>query len=69
MTDTLGDDLLHGVKAIAAYIGESERRTFYLLERNMLPATKLGARWVSRKSAIAKRFDLDGDQRETCNAA
>jgi hypothetical protein len=30
---SLGADVLRGVKPIAAFLGETERRTFYLLEK------------------------------------
>ncbi len=55
MSDT-GQDLLWGVRAIAADIDQSERKTFYLLERGLLPGGKVGARWVASKSAIAEHF-------------
>ena len=38
---TLADDMLVGVEAIAAYIGEDPRKTFYLLQKKQLPAFKL----------------------------
>jgi hypothetical protein len=46
----LAEDLLSGVKAIAEYRGEPERRTYHLLETGQIPGYKLGGRWNSRKS-------------------
>jgi hypothetical protein len=48
--DTLADNLLRGVKAIAEFRGESPRRMNYLLERGLLPGFKIGNRWYLRKS-------------------
>jgi hypothetical protein len=53
----LADDLLHGVAEISAFIGESRRRTFYLLERGLLPAGKMGATWIASKSVIRASYD------------
>ena len=52
----LADDLLSGVKAIARFTGDSERRVYHLLETGQLPGFKLGGRWTSRKSTILKRI-------------
>jgi hypothetical protein len=48
--DNYADDVLRGVREIATYLGETERRTHYLLERRMLPAYQIGSRWEMRKS-------------------
>ena len=53
----LADDLLRGVKPIAEFIGEKERRTFYLLERRYVPAGKIGAAWVASKRALRAHFE------------
>ena len=37
---TLGDDLLWGVPAIAAYLKQPERRILYLIEAGRLPINK-----------------------------
>jgi hypothetical protein len=49
---TTSPDYLHGARAIAAHLGVSPRRAFYLLENRMVPASKLGAAWVARASRI-----------------
>jgi hypothetical protein len=46
------NDLLWGVEAIAAYIGRNVRQTYYLVQTQKIPAQKMGALWVSRKSTI-----------------
>ncbi len=53
---SLKDDLLRGVTKIADHIGESERRTYYLLERSLIPGFKIGAIWHSRKSALDRHY-------------
>ena len=53
----LRDDTLRGAKAIADFIGESERRTFYLLEKRQLVAFKRGEIWHSRKSTILRDIE------------
>jgi hypothetical protein len=57
MSDTsIADDLLRGVKPISAFLGESERRVFYLLERGLIPGGKIGASWVASKTALREHF-------------
>jgi hypothetical protein len=54
-------DLIWGCSAIAKAIGRSERSTFHLLERQLLPAKRVGGRWVaSRKKLLAT---LTADER------
>jgi hypothetical protein len=67
---TLGDDLLVGCTAIAAERGEDERRTYYKLERGLLPATKIAGRWTTTRS-ILRRFhdELLADALERAKAA
>lgn len=48
----MNTDYLHGARAIAAHLGVSTRRAFYLLENRLIPSTKLGATWVARRSSI-----------------
>ena len=55
-TATPAEDLLEGVDAISAFIGQPKRRTNYLLEQGRLPAGKLGARWVASKRQLAAFF-------------
>ena len=53
----LADDLLRGVKPIAEFIGESERRTFYLCERGYIPAGKCGWQWIASKRALRAHYN------------
>ncbi|MGL3211653.1 hypothetical protein [Bradyrhizobium sp. BR 1433] len=50
----LPDDLLWGVQAIATHIKRTVRQTYYLIERDLIPATKLGARTI-----VARRSEID----------
>ena len=44
---SLKEDVLFGAQAIADELGFELRKTFYLLERGYLPATKCGATWTA----------------------
>jgi hypothetical protein len=58
---SIGDDLIWGAKAIAAELNQSERQTFHLLERGLLPAGKVGEKWVgSRKTLRAHMLKITG---------
>ena len=59
--DNIANISLAGVKAIAAYIGKTERQTFYLLSTGRLPGWKIGAVWHSTKPKLRAR--LLGDDR------
>jgi hypothetical protein len=50
--DEPSTDGLRGVRAIAGFIGETERRTSYLLENRVLPAGKEGAAWIASKKRL-----------------
>jgi hypothetical protein len=54
---TLANDLLRGIPAIAAYLGDSEPRVYYAAERGLLPLGKLGANWIGSKKALTAYFD------------
>jgi hypothetical protein len=53
---TLGADLLWGAASIAAELGLSVRKTFYLLENGLIPAQKIGGLWVASRSRLRQRF-------------
>lgn len=53
---SLADDTLAGVEAIASFIGETPRRTFYLLSAGQLPAFKRGRTWRARKSTLLRHI-------------
>src|SRR5215831_17306938 len=55
------DDLVWGCVAIAKVIGRSERSTFHMLERRLLPAKRIGRRWcASRRRLLAALTGNDG---------
>ena len=54
---TLADDLLRGVPAIAAFMGDSERRTYYALETKQLPGGKLRGMWIASKRKLRERIE------------
>lgn len=49
-------DLIWEVSEIAKFIGQSERQTFHLLSSGILPAKKVGKRWVAERSQLARFF-------------
>ena len=53
---SLSDDLLRGVKAISEFIGEDERRTFYLAEKGYIPLGKEGATWIGSKKTLRAHY-------------
>ena len=65
--EDLADDLLRGVKAIAAFTGLKNREVYYLAEKGKLPLFKMGARkWCGRKSTLRRHIDdLEASQKAT----
>jgi hypothetical protein len=54
---SLADDLLDGMKAISRFLGQSERRTYYLAEKGLLDGVfKQGNRWVGLKSVMREGY-------------
>ena len=58
MTTTIDEttpaDVLWGAEAIAKVIGQSERATYHLLATGLVPAKRIGGRWVaSRRKLLA----------------
>jgi hypothetical protein len=45
-------DPVWGAAAIGRVIGRNQRLTFSLLERGLLPARKVGGRWVASKRKL-----------------
>jgi hypothetical protein len=56
---TLGDDLLMGVAAIAAELGERPRRVEYLLGRGLIPGRRVGRRWYASRAALRAFFERE----------
>jgi hypothetical protein len=55
--DSIGDDLLSGISEIAAFIGQTPKRTYYLCEQGHLPAFKWNKIWQARKSKIVSTIE------------
>jgi hypothetical protein len=53
---TLRDDIIRGASAIAAEIGVTRRKAFYLLENKRLPAAKEQGVWISSRSALRRHY-------------
>jgi hypothetical protein len=54
----LSDDLIRGMAGIAAFVGESERRCYFLAEKGLLPGVfKQGGHWRGLKSKIRQGFE------------
>jgi hypothetical protein len=54
----IAEDLLEGIKAIAQFIGTTERRAFYLAEKGVLDGVfKQGGRWIGLKSKIRDGYE------------
>jgi hypothetical protein len=56
------DDILWGCAAIAEVIGQSTRQTFYLLEQLMIPARKVGKKWVASRRALMRALGAGEEQ-------
>jgi hypothetical protein len=50
------DDLIWGVGSIAAVINQSPRQAHYALTKGLLPAGKIGDKWVASKAALREHF-------------
>ena len=46
------DPIIWGGVAIARVLNTTPRRAFYLLEKGLIPATKVGGTWAGRRSAL-----------------
>ena len=54
----LSSDRLRGMKAIAQFIGEDERRCYYLATNGLLPGVfKQGSVWLGLKSVIREGYE------------
>lgn len=52
----LKDDLLMGAKAVAEFVGISERQVYHMLARRQLPGFKIGNTVAAQKSTIIKHI-------------
>ncbi|MBL0374009.1 DNA-binding protein [Rhizobium sp. KVB221] len=49
-------DLIWEVAEIAKLIGRTDRQTFHMLSAGLLPAKKVGGRWVCSRSKLIAFF-------------
>ena len=66
----LTKDRLRGMAAIAAFVGESDRRCYYLATKKMLPGVfKEGGCWIGLKSKIQEGYERSAEDRENTAGA
>ena len=51
------DDLLTGASEIAKFFKCNERRAYYMLRTEQVPAFQLGRKWHARRSTLTKFFE------------
>lgn len=54
--DDLANDLVWGAKAIASALGVDTRTGFYLLEKGLVPAKKVGRAWVASRRQLREHL-------------
>jgi hypothetical protein len=57
MTDTPQPEVLHGARAIADFLGVSEKAVYHMAERKRIPTFKLGKTLCARRSSILTAMD------------
>ena len=55
-SEPLADDLLHGCKAIANFIGRPERGTYHDIESGNIQVMRIGRKIVGSKSALRRQL-------------
>ena len=58
---SLAEDKLCGIKEIAKFLGETPRRTHYMLEKKAIPSFKCAGRWYAMKSRLRAHFQQGGN--------
>jgi len=56
MVEKLGDDLIWGAAAIAKETGLTRRQAYYQLEAGLLPAGRIGEKWVASRRTLREHF-------------
>lgn len=58
MTDTTEKelDLIWGAEAIGQVIGQNAQQTFHMLNAGLIPARKVGKKWVIERSKLVRFF-------------
>ena len=62
---TVNPELIWGASAIARAIGRTDRQTFHLLNQGILPAKRVGNRWVAERGALMRFFTMETTTRAT----
>jgi hypothetical protein len=55
-------DLVWGCAAIGRVINRTGRQTYHMLERGLLPAKKIGARWVASRRKLLEAVVGEGQR-------
>lgn len=56
--EDLANDRIRGMRNIAKFIGEDERRAYYLATKNLIPGVfREGSSWVGLKSVIREGYE------------
>ena len=50
-------DFLNGATAIGNFLNVAPRRAYYILERGLVPAAKIGNVWTARKSRLIEHHE------------
>jgi hypothetical protein len=56
-SDSLANDRLRGAKAIADFLGESEKRIYYLVGRGYLKIGHLGSTLIASKQTLREQYE------------
>lgn len=59
-TNSTDLDLVWGASAIANLIGRSRRQTYQMLDKGLIPARRIGGRWVAERGQLI-RFFTEGE--------
>ena len=57
----MNNDILHCAQDFAEHLNVPVRRAYYLLENGLIPAGKLGDKWIGRKSRLDAHIDAQLD--------
>jgi hypothetical protein len=58
--ETLADDLLHGAKKIADFLGIEERQARWQIDKGNIRVTRMGRLIVGSKIALRRQFAPEG---------
>jgi hypothetical protein len=55
-SDNLAADLLWGGKEISDFLGVPPRKAYWMLEQKLIPARKIGDKWVASRRALREHL-------------